>query len=165
MKVEPGMIKDLNLSFKEPLIALKDVMYIIVHHTEEIGWDINKTHRFHQDHRLWSGIGYNFFIEENGEIIKGRGYHVGAHAYSYNEKSIGICLAGNFDIHTPSIEQLKSLSKLCIFLLHQFNLSTTHILGHRELKGVTKSCPGKNFNMDQFRESIKMQWPNDKDKK
>ena len=164
MKVEPGWIKDINLSFKEPLLALKDVMYVIVHHTEEIGWDIHMTHRFHQDHRRWSGIGYNFFIEENGEIIKGRGYHVGAHAYSYNEKSIGICLAGNFDIQTPSEEQLKSLSKLCIFLLHQFNLSTTRILGHRELKGVTKTCPGKNFNMDQFRESIRMQWTNDKEK-
>lgn len=157
MKVEPGLIKDINLTFKEPLIPLKDVMYIIVHHTEEIGWDINKTHRFHQDHRGWSGIGYNFFIEENGEIIKGRGYHVGAHAFSYNKESIGICLAGNFDIHTPSIEQLKSLRKLCIFLLDQYNLSTTHILGHRELNDIAKSCPGKNFKMDQFRESIKRQ--------
>jgi N-acetylmuramoyl-L-alanine amidase len=143
MKIEPGWINDINLSFKEPLVALKNVMYIIVHHTEEIGWDINKTHRFHQEHRGWSGIGYNFFIEENGEIIKGRGYHVGAHAYSYNQKSIGICLAGNFDIQIPSIEQLKSLSKLCIFLLDQFNLSTAQILGHRELNGVAKSCPGK----------------------
>ncbi|MDR7077337.1 N-acetylmuramoyl-L-alanine amidase [Neobacillus niacini] len=157
MKVEPGWITDISLSFKEPLIALKDVMYIIVHHTEEIGWDINKTHSFHQDYRGWSGIGYNFFIEENGEIIKGRGYHVGAHAYSYNDKSIGICLAGNFDILTPSIEQLKSLSNLCIFLLNQFNITTTHILGHGELEGITKSCPGKNFDMVQFRESIKIQ--------
>jgi N-acetylmuramoyl-L-alanine amidase len=155
---EPGWIKDSNLTFKEQLVALKDVLYIIVHHTEEIDWDINKTHKFHQDHRGWSGIGYNFFIEENGEIIKGRGYHVGAQAYSYNQKSIGICLAGNFDIQTPSIEQLKSLSKLCIFLLDQYNISTTQILGHRELNGITKSCPGKNFNMDQFRESIKIQW-------
>ncbi|MFB3161560.1 peptidoglycan recognition family protein [Neobacillus sp. 179-J 1A1 HS] len=165
MKIEPGWINDINLSFKEPLVALKNVMYIIVHHTEEIGWDINKTHRFHQEHRGWSGIGYNFFIEENGEIIKGRGYHVGAHAYSYNQKSIGICLAGNFDIHIPSIEQLKSLSKLCIFLLEQYNLSTTQILGHRELKSTAKSCPGKNFNMDQIRESIKIQWLKYKDKK
>jgi N-acetylmuramoyl-L-alanine amidase len=165
MKIEPGWITDINLSFKEPLVALKNVMYIIVHHTEEIGWDINKTHRFHQEHRGWSGIGYNFFIEENGEIIKGRGYHVGAHAYSYNQKSIGICLAGNFDIHIPSIEQLKSLSKLCIFLLEQYNLSTTQILGHRELKSTAKSCPGKNFNMDQIRESIKIQWLKYKGKK
>ncbi|NYE07331.1 N-acetylmuramoyl-L-alanine amidase [Bacillus niacini] len=165
MKIEPGWINDINLSFKEPLVALKNVMYIIVHHTEEIGWDINKTHRFHQEHRGWSGIGYNFFIEENGEIIKGRGYHVGAHAYSYNQKSIGICLAGNFDIHIPSIEQLKSLSKLCIFLLEQYNLSTTQILGHRELKSTAKSCPGKNLNMDQIRESIKIQWLKYKGKK
>jgi N-acetylmuramoyl-L-alanine amidase len=157
MKEEPEWIKNINLAFKAPLVALKDVMYIIVHHTEEIGWDINKTHNFHQNHRGWSGIGYNFFIEENGEIIKGRGYHVGAHAHSYNEKSIGICLAGNFDIHTPSIEQHKSLIKLCIFLLDQYNLSTTHILGHRELNGIAKSCPGKNFSMVQFRESIKIQ--------
>lgn len=165
MKIEPGWINDINLSFKEPLVALKDVMYIIVHHTEEIGWDINMTHRFHQDYRGWSGIGYNFFIEENGEIIKGRGYHIGAHAYTYNQKSIGICLAGNFDIHSPSIEQLKSLRKLCIFLLEQYNLSTTQILGHRELKSTAKSCPGKNFNMDQIRESIKIQWLKYKGKK
>jgi N-acetylmuramoyl-L-alanine amidase len=165
MKIEPGWINDINLSFKEPLVALKNVMFIIVHHTEEIGWDINKTHRFHQEHRGWSGIGYNFFIEENGEIIKGRGYNVGAHAYSYNQKSIGICLAGNFDIHIPSIEQLKSLSKLCIFLLEQYNLSTTQILGHRELKSTAKSCPGKNVNMDQIRESIKIQWLKYKGKK
>lgn len=164
MKLEPGMIKNINLWFKEPLIALKDVKYIIVHHTEEIGWDIIKTHRFHQDHRGWSGIGYNFFIEENGEIMKGRGYHVGAHAYSYNEKSIGICLAGNFDVHNPSREQLKSLSQLCIFLIDQYKLSTTYILGHRELTGIAKSCPGKNFNMGQFRESIKRQWPKSKGK-
>jgi N-acetylmuramoyl-L-alanine amidase len=164
MKVEPRWIKDIHLSFTEPLIALKDVGYIIVHHTEEIGWDCIKTHTFHQDLRGWSGIGYNFFIEENGEIIKGRGYHVGAHAYAYNDKSIGICLAGNFDIHTPSKEQLKSLSKLCIFLLHVYNLSIIHILGHRELKDVTKSCPGKNFNMGQFRESIKLQLPKNKGK-
>ncbi|MFJ5760269.1 peptidoglycan recognition family protein [Neobacillus sp. NPDC093182] len=156
MKGEPGWIKDSNLSFKEPLVALKDVMYIIVHHTEEIGWDVNKTHRFHQDDRGWSGIGYNFFIEESGEIMKGRGYHVGAHAYSYNQISIGICLAGNFDIHTPSIEQLKSLSKLCLFLLDQYHISTPQIIGHREVNGMAKSCPGKNFNMDQFRESIKL---------
>ena len=158
MKDERGWIKDIHLGFKEPQVAIKDVMFIIVHHTEEVGWDIHKTHRFHQEHRGWSGIGYNFFIEENGDIMKGRGYHVGAHAYSYNEKSIGICLAGNFDIQTPSKEQLKSLSKLCIYLLDQYKLSITRILGHRELKGIEKSCPGKNFNMDHFRESIKIQW-------
>ncbi|WP_419887796.1 peptidoglycan recognition family protein [Neobacillus niacini] len=156
MSIEPGWIKDSKLLFKEPLLTLKNVMYIIVHHTEEIGWDVNKTHQFHQNERGWSGIGYNFFIEENGEIMNGRGYHVGAHAISYNQKSLGICLAGNFDSHTPSIEQLKSLRKLCMFLLEQYHLSTAQILGHREVNGMAKSCPGKNFNMDQFRESIKL---------
>ncbi|MGZ4160344.1 MAG: peptidoglycan recognition protein family protein [Neobacillus sp.] len=157
MKAEPKFIKDIHLSFNEPLIALKNVEYIIVHHTEEIGWDIRKTHTYHQDTCRWSGIGYNFFIEEDGEVMKGRGYHVGAHAVSYNDKSIGICLAGNFDLHTPTKEQLKSLSKLCIFLLDKYHLTTKQILGHRELNGVAKSCPGKNFNMDQFREAVKEQ--------
>ncbi|MDQ0200384.1 N-acetylmuramoyl-L-alanine amidase [Neobacillus ginsengisoli] len=160
MKAEPEFIKDIHLSFNDPLILLKDVEYLIVHHTEEIGWDIIKTHMFHQDHCGWSGIGYNFFIEENGKVLKGRGYHVGAHAFSYNDKSLGICLAGNFDLHTPTKEQLKSLTKLCIFLLIRYHLPTTQILGHRELKGVTKSCPGKNFNMDQFRETVKIQTGN-----
>ncbi|MDR7077326.1 N-acetylmuramoyl-L-alanine amidase [Neobacillus niacini] len=148
-----------NKRVSEDSIVLND----IVPFKDENG--MNGAYLIHQDHRGWSGIGYNFFIEENGEIIKGRGYHVGAHAFSYNQKSIGICLAGNFDIHTPSIEQLNSLSKLCIFLLDQNNLSTTHILGHRELKGIEKSCPGKNLNMDQFRKSIKLLLPKYKDNK
>lgn len=152
----PEFVKDVHLKFTEPLEPLKnEVKYIVIHHAQEQGWDVFKTHSFHQTERQWSGIGYNFFIEENGEIIKGRGYSVGAHALHYNEVSLGICLTGNFDIDYPTEEQLTSAKKLCSYLMKEFSVPVSQVVGHRELKDITKTCPGKNFNMDQFREFIR----------
>ena len=50
---------------------------LIIHHTSEDGWDVYQTHEFHQKERM--GIGYNYFIEEDGTIVEGRGLHIGAH--------------------------------------------------------------------------------------
>lgn len=45
----------------------------------------------------WSDIGYNFVVGEDGNVYEGRGWDkIGAHAPSYNSKSIGICMIGNF---------------------------------------------------------------------
>lgn len=45
----------------------------------------------------WGDIGYNFVVGEDGNIYEGRGWSKhGAHSVSYNSKSIGICLIGNF---------------------------------------------------------------------
>ncbi len=153
--MESVLVKEKNLSFIDPLVPLKTINYIIIHHTGGKGYNIIKTHKFHQNERNWSGIGYNYFIEKNGDIFKGRGYSVGAHAYSYNRNSLGIALAGNFDISHPSEKQLQSLRGFCNYLLKEFNLTPKHVLGHRELREVTKSCPGKNFNLVQFRETLK----------
>ncbi|WP_423800606.1 peptidoglycan recognition protein family protein [Neobacillus sp. SAB-20_R2A] len=155
MLKEPNFVRDVHLQFSEPLKKISgQIKYIIIHHAQEQGWDIYKTHHFHQAVRKWSGIGYNFFIEANGEILKGRGYHVGAHAYHYNEVSLGICLTGDFDVDNPTKEQLSSAKKLCHYLMNEFNIPVSDVLGHRELPGTTKTCPGKNFDMDQFRDFI-----------
>ena len=47
--------------------------------------------------RHWEDIGYNFVIGEDGNAYTGRGWdNAGAHARSYNNRSIGICIIGNF---------------------------------------------------------------------
>ncbi|SFI31296.1 MULTISPECIES: peptidoglycan recognition family protein [unclassified Bacillus (in: firmicutes)] len=144
-------IQKAHLSFRDPLQPLQAVTHIIIHHTAEDGWDVYKTHEFHQNNRGWSGIGYNYFIEEDGTIYEGRGLHIGAHAKGYNTSSIGICISGNFDVYDPITVQMISLHWLCKQFMYQFSLDSEQVLGHRELDGVTKTCPGTRFSMGKLR--------------
>lgn len=51
----------------------------------------------HQLSNGWNDIGYSFAVCGDGRIYMGRGYNViGAHAPRYNDKSIGICIIGDW---------------------------------------------------------------------
>lgn len=41
-------IKRVNLTFQDELVSLEKVNKLIIHHTAEDGWDVYKTHEFHQ---------------------------------------------------------------------------------------------------------------------
>lgn len=144
-----------NLHFLEPLEPLETVQNIIVHHTSRKHMTAEECHEFHQKKRGWSGIGYNYFIEKSGSIIEGRGQHMGAHAYGHNRTSIGICMTGDFDIETPTNEQWISFLWLSSYMLKLYDLQPDYVLGHCELKGVKKSCPGILINMDEVRAQVK----------
>jgi len=144
-----------NFHFIEPFEPLETVEHIIVHHTSRLHMTAEECHEFHQKERGWSGIGYNYFIEKNGDIIEGRGQHVGADAYGHNRTSIGICMTGDFDIESPSNEQWTSFLWLSSYMMKLYHLQTEQVLGHRELEGVQKSCPGSLINMDELRSQLK----------
>lgn len=143
-----------NFHFLEPLQPLETVQGIIVHHTSREQMTAEECHEFHQKERGWSGIGYNYFIEKNGSIIEGRGQHVGAHAYGHNRTSIGICMTGDFDKEMPTNEQWSSLLWLSSFMLKLYHLQPNRVLGHRELEGVRKSCPGRLIDMEEVRRQV-----------
>ncbi|WP_439741227.1 peptidoglycan recognition protein family protein [Bacillus pseudomycoides] len=147
-------IKQAKLTFQDELQPLQNVTKLIIHHTAEDGWDVYKTHEFHQKVRGWSGIGYNYFIEEDGTVFEGRGLYIGAHAKGYNSKTIGICMTGNFDKYDPTLAQIDSLHSLCKWFMKKFSICEEHILGHRELEGVTKTCPGTRFSMVELRKTL-----------
>lgn len=144
-----------NFHFLEPLEPLEKIQNIIVHHTSRQHMTAEECHEFHQKQRGWSGIGYNYFIEKNGVIIEGRGQHVGAHAYGHNRTSIGICMTGDFDRETPTNEQWISFLWLTGYMMKLYHLQTSQVLGHRELEGVKKSCPGLFINMEEVRGQVK----------
>lgn len=148
-------IKSVNLEFNEELKLLENPKKIIVHHTHNPELTLLTTHKLHQEKFKWAGVGYNYLIEKDSEIFEARGMYVGAHAKGHNIESIGIALVGNFDDFVPSNNQLESLIELCIYLMFKYDIEPNKILGHRELQGVTKSCPGNKFNMDEFRELLK----------
>ena len=85
--------------------------------------------------------------------MEGRGLHIGAHAKDHNRHTIGICMTGNFDKYDPT-PQVNALYSLCKMFMKQFAIKKENILGHRELEGVTKSCPGNRFSMVELRKIL-----------
>lgn len=80
--------------------------FVIIHHSyipsacytqESCEAAMRKMQDMHQLQNKWNDIGYSFAIGGDGRIYRGRGYNVvGAHAPKYNDKSIGICLIGDW---------------------------------------------------------------------
>lgn len=121
---------------------------IVIHHSDIEGTDdINAIdiHHMHQNNG-WSGIGYHFYIHKSGLIETGRPLdYVGAHTYKYNDKSIGICLAGNFEVEQPTAQQLNSVAQLIAVLSKIYTLTPNEqtILSHRDFNQT--ACPGENL--------------------
>lgn len=102
-------------------------------------------------------VGYHILIEESGRWIQTRdfdeeGFHdvncgcdidlSRARYGTLNIRALGICLAGNFTVHAPKLEQIETLHDLTISLYRTYNVSN---LLHRETKRT--ACPGVDLRM------------------
>jgi peptidoglycan-recognition protein LB len=82
------------------------IPFVIIHHSyipsacySEVACEaaMRKMQDMHQLKNEWNDIGYSFAVGGDGRIYRGRGYNViGAHAPKYNDKSVGICLIGDW---------------------------------------------------------------------
>lgn len=145
--------------------------YIIVHHTG--GTDANpKADTSHHTAYMikqwhlakgWQDIGYNWVIEKDGKIVKGRDEKIdGAHTIGYNSKSIGICLSGNFDVTYPTKEQEVSLAQLVREVMGRYpSISLVNIVPHR--KFANKSCYGSLLKDDWVVKLVESNKPEIKD--
>ena len=131
-----------------------DPQYIIVHHTatprdKTTFAAVDRYHRKKWNFRSAFGhyIGYHYFIDAHGNIIHGRDNNeAGAHTRQkgMNYKSIGVCLAGNFDKEQPSANQIGQLAELLWQVSTTYNIPPERVLPHREF--AAKSCYGMNLN-------------------
>ena len=132
---------------------------IVIHHAGFPEGDKDSSaediHKFHQETNGWAGIGYHYVIRKDGTIEQGRRpLAVGAHAYQHNKNSVGICVAGNFNLAKPQAVQLDSLKLLTAWLCQRYKLNPMNkgvIVGHRDLNDT--SCPGDNLykKLDEIR--------------
>ncbi|MBR3457988.1 MAG: N-acetylmuramoyl-L-alanine amidase [Selenomonadaceae bacterium] len=144
------MIYKRFLQFTE-YVERKATEYIVIHNTGFPGVDKDSTaadiHKFHQETNHWAGIGYHYLIRKDGMIEQGRRPNmVGAHAYLHNETSIGVCLAGNFNIGKPTDAQMAAVKELCLWLCRKYKLDPRKkgvILGHCDINDT--NCPGKHL--------------------
>ncbi len=142
----------------------KSTDVIVIHHSGVPGKDADTMaaliHEYHQQHNGWAGIGYHYLIRKDGMIEQGRRRNtVGAHTYDHNKNSIGICLAGNFEIGKPTEAQMAAVKELATWLCLVYNLDPEEkgrIVGHRDLNDDT-ACPGKNLyaRLDEIRAAVK----------
>jgi len=135
---------------------------IIVHHTltardtttfESVNAYHKKTFNFISS--LGFYIGYHYFITADGKVTRGRAdTDIGAHTkeQSMNYKSIGICLAGNFDGEYPSDAQIVNLKSLLHDLAARYNIGADRIVPHR--KYAPKSCYGSRLSDDWARRLV-----------
>ena len=141
--------------------------HVVLHHslTKDSGtvsWDaIRRWHMgIHPDSTLkYKDIGYHFGIELVGdhyEIFMGRmPLEPGAHCkqMGMNYKSIGICFIGNYDLAEPPGEMWQLGLNLVSTLLQIFHITIDDVKAHNEYASY-KSCPGKLFDVDRFRQEL-----------
>jgi hypothetical protein len=146
----------------------EDVQRIIVHHTvtpneydeEKAAQWVRAIYYYHAVTREWGDIGYNYLVDQYGNLYEGR-YGgpgaVGAHALAQNQGSVGVAVIGTYgnypDSVPPSNVSLTSLTDLCTW---EASRSYVHPLrsapflesvipnlgGHRDYPPSETSCPG-----------------------
>lgn len=121
---------------------------IVLHHAAvktASAMDVHNAH-LQNDNGTWIGIGYNFYIRKDGIIYEGRPENaIGAHAYGWNSRSIGICFEGNFEEESMGDAQIKAGQALIAYLKEKYPTIQT-IKGHKDFDKTL--CPGKNFPFD-----------------
>lgn len=90
--------------------------HFIVHHSagqttsSDFAAVVRSYYDLHTVTNGWDDIGYNWLIDGNGIIYEGRGQGLqGAHFSCMNENTIGICVIGNYENATPTIEAIDAL--------------------------------------------------------
>ena len=109
----------------------------------------------------WRDVGYNWGMEKvNHKTVVHVGRPTdttGAHTVGFNDKALGVCRVGNFNIIAPQQKDYYEIMYLTK-LIQQKNPKITNdrVIGHWETfamlgQGKKKSCPGEMFDMPYFR--------------
>ena len=125
---------------------------IVIHHIDHPTADIHEVHRWHLN-RDFSGIGYNFFIDKQGNIWSGRGMEAtGAHTNppaGMNSASVGIACQGAY--HTTDTTMPDAQFNALVWLCNEIRKTygDIPINGHGELAAT--ACPGRNFPLAELK--------------
>lgn len=135
---------------------------IVVHHSATPGGSATAFDRAHRQERGWDMLGYHFVIGNgrgsgDGEVEVGRRWLLqrdGAHARGFNDRSVGICLVGDYTQGYPTEAQMRALVELTRHLQGRFGIPKERIHLHSEISPTGTLCPGKNFPAADYRAAL-----------
>lgn len=130
------------------------VPFVVIHHSyipaacetkDDCIKAMQSMQEFHQGDRGWNDIGYSFAVGSDGRAYEGRGWStVGAHAPRYNNKSIGICVIGDWMEKIPPKNQLDTVKNLIDYGVQEGKIIKNYtLIGHRQVRKT--ECPGTKF--------------------
>lgn len=135
----------------------KKTTAIVIHHSaSKPATTVEEIRRWHTDPpprgRGWDKIGYHFIITWDGETHVCRPEDEwGTQVANYNDRSLGICLTGDFNWNVPTQAQINSLLALLIRLVKKYGLKYWNIYGHKDIKRffvfntTSTNCPGDHL--------------------
>lgn len=138
---------------------------LVIHHTTHANssdFSLASAHRLartlQRNHQRngWADTGQQFTIGRGGHILEGRHgslaalqagdrFIEGAHAYGYNDQSIGIEVDGLYMTEVPTQAQWQSLVHLCAYACRQYGIDVDDIIAHRDVPGAQTHCCGDAF--------------------
>lgn len=120
----------------DPLADTSNQSFEIVNEYHREKWNFKSTLGYY--------LGYQYFIDKYGKVTQARlDTETGAHTIGQNDGSIGIVLAGNFDLTFPTKEQVDALRTLLVQKTAQYGIPPENILPHRHF--AVKTCYGRNL--------------------
>jgi peptidoglycan hydrolase-like protein with peptidoglycan-binding domain len=139
--------------------------YLVIHHTTHQNTPDTSTAAAHQVARLiqrnhlangWADTGQQFTIARGGQILEGRHgswdavrsgtrFVEGAHAYGFNDQSVGIEVDGLYTHAVPPAAQWAALVHLSAYACQQYGIPTDRIIAHRDVPGSSTLCCGDAF--------------------
>ncbi|PSN48383.1 hypothetical protein C0J52_21009 [Blattella germanica] len=127
------------------------VPYVIILHTAtdncttqaKCTFFVRKTQTFHIESFGWWDIGYSFLVGGDGYAYEGRGWDgIGAFAYGYNNRSIGISFIGTFIKVLPPPQQIQAAKQLIVEGVRLGKISPNYkLLAHRQVSAT--ESPGQ----------------------
>ena len=112
---------------------------------------------YHVQHNGWRSIGYHWVVTEDGVGERGReDTEVGAHVGGFNQKSLGLCVAGHADFVPWNQAQVDEVIRKCAQWCGMYRIPVENVIGHREADEhgapkVSKTCPGMLVDLDHIR--------------
>ena len=123
---------------------------VVLHHTDmptaalesDVSAEAAYLRALQRRHFSWgfADIGYHFVVVPSGRIFLGRPvWSLGAHVGGHNAGTVGIALAGDFNVERPTPEAIDSAG----YVLHRLvaGAADVPLLGHQDL--APKDCPGR----------------------
>lgn len=142
-------IIDLGLKFKE-MTPGNIPRYIGLHHSGGIG-TLQGYHLMHQN-LGWAGLGYNFFVDLDGTVYRGRPIeYIPAGILGNNQDSLHICANGNFENMVMPDVQRESIKELIAYC-KSLHATIKAVFGHNEK--MATDCPGKNYPLQVMKDTF-----------